>query len=647
MKKHNLSFPQSFLQLCFILSIFLFSCSDDKKDISNNEGNEPPPVTNTPTVLQQIDDALNNSLMVSDIKAIGSTTTLILSDKSTIKLSLKYSIIDIASKGIPVVTKGTTGTWVVNGVNLGIPIKTSTSGDLAIVCIAYDNNVVTVYLNDGEKRRLNREGEEEIYSFILEAAQNSELDKDIIAVIEGNSVNIILPEGVSTQSLVLSFGYRGASVTIGDTPQISDKTANNFDTPLTYSLKKKDGTKIDYIVTIRSIHIPQIHINTENNAEIKDKENYVKATIKVEDPDKLYTDGTPVEGTAGIRGRGNSTWGMPKKPYRIKLDKKTQLLGLSKDKDWALLANYADKTLIRNITAFKISQIVGMRWTPKSISVEVYLNGKYLGVYALTEHVKVSEERLNINLADKAVSGDYLMELDFHYDEGERFKTDIKHLPMMFKDPDEPTAEQVKFVKDFYNKAESVLYSDKFTDSENGYHKYIDIESFVKYFIVQELAKNCDGNMRGSCYMAVLGNNIIEQPLVWDFDIAFGNANHITTEQGATSTGPKGWYIKTCSPWFDQLFKDPAFVKALKEKWNAVKPQLDQLPQFVQNRSNELEGAAARNFGSKEDGGAGWDIHQVMWPNYIDRGSYEKEVQFLKGFIEQRLVWLDKYINEL
>ena len=218
---------------------------------------------------------------------------------------------------------------------------------------------------------------------------------------------------------------------------------------------------------------------------------------------------------------------------------------------------------------------------------------------------------------------------------------------MMFKDPDEPTDEQFNFVKDFYNKAESVLYSDKFTDPENGYHKYIDIESFVKYFIVQELSKNCDGNMRGSCYMAILNNNIIEQPLVWDFDIAFGNANHITTEQGASSTGPKGWYIKTCSPWFDQLFRDPAFVKALKEKWNTVKPQLDQLPQFVQNHSNELESAAARNFGNIEDGGAGWDIHKVMWPNYIDRGSYEKEVKFLKDFIEQRLVWLDKYINEL
>ena len=146
--------------------------------------------------------------------------------------------------------------------------------------------------------------------------------------------------------------------------------------------------------------------------------------------------------------------------------------------------------------AFKISEIVGMRWTPKSVSAEVYLNDKYLGVYTLTDHKEVSEKRLNLNLAEEngAVEGDYFMELDFHYDEGERFKTDLKQLPIMLKDPEEVSAEQFNFVKDFFNKAEAVLYSDKFTDPEEGYHKYIDINSFVDYFIVQELSKNCDGN---------------------------------------------------------------------------------------------------------------------------------------------------------
>ena len=243
MKKHNLSFLQGFIQLCVVLSIFLFSCSDDKKDIGNIDGNEPPPVITT-TILQQFEDALDKSLMVNDIKATGATTTFTFSDKSTIELPIKYHIIDFTGKDIPVVTKGTTNTWIVNGTNLGIPVKTTGSDDPLIVCIAYDNNAVTIYLNDGERKTINREGEEGIYSFIIEAAKNRELDKDIIAVIEGNSINAILPEGISTESLVLTFGYRGVSVTVNGTAQESGETANNFENPLTYSLKKKDGTKI-------------------------------------------------------------------------------------------------------------------------------------------------------------------------------------------------------------------------------------------------------------------------------------------------------------------------------------------------------------------------------------------------------------------
>ena len=173
---------------------------------------------------------------------------------------------------------------------------------------------------------------------------------------------------------------------------------------------------------------------------------------------------------------------MPKKPYRIKLDEKAKLLGMSTDKNWALLANYSDKSLLRNVAAFEISRIVDMKWTPKSVSVEFYLNGTYQGVYCLTEQVRVSSERLDLDLvtdqdiSGEALTGDYFMELDFHFDEGARFKTDLKELPMMFKDPEEPTAEQFEYVKNFYNTAETVLYSENFKDAEDGYRKYIDVE---------------------------------------------------------------------------------------------------------------------------------------------------------------------------
>lgn len=645
--------PFWLLCLCSVLLMPLAACSDDDHKGPGDDGGQDGSAL---TVYQQLQSAADKSLTVENIVSSDLFTVLTLSDNSQIELQKRHNVVNLESedsKATFSLVKGPKNTWVLGGKDLQIPVVSTQSDNPTIVCVTYDLNIVTVYLNDGNKLFLTRSGEEGIFSFVLEAVNNKELDEDIMAVIRGTSAYIILPEGASSQSLILTFGFRGASVNINGVPQESGVTVNDFTTPLVYSLVKQDGSQIDYTVTVQSMRIPKIYIDTENQAPILDKENYVRSTIKIEDPDKLYTDGTAFEGTAGIRGRGNSTWGMPKKPYRIKLDEKAKLLGMSTDKDWALLANYADKTLLRNVTAFEISRIVDMKWTPKSVSVELYLNGEYQGVYCLTEHVKVSSERLDIDLVDEtdisgeALKGDYFMELDFHFDEGARFKTDLKELPMMFKDPDEPTPEQFDYVKNYYNTAEAVLYSDYFLDSETGYRNYIDVESFIKYYIVQELSKNCDGNMRGSCYMSLTKSGKIDQPLVWDFDIAFGNANHITTEQGASSTGPEGWYIKTCSPWFDRLFEDPQFVEELKAKWNEVKPQLDLLPQFIQDHANQLKYASKRNFASKEAGGAGWDIHEIMWPNYVDRGSYDNEIKFLKDFVVKRLAWLDQNINSL
>lgn len=651
MKKESLSLLRNYFCLFLTVTTLLLSCSKDEDiDTGTKPGDNGNPPNAPTSILEQLENAYNNSLIIKNIANDNSSTIITFNDNSTISLTPECHVINADNEGMPTLSKSFTGTWMVNGIDLGIPSKKSNTEETKIVCVAYNKDAATVYLNDGNRKVISREGEDGIYSFIFEAINNQELSQDIEATINDNMIEAILPEGVSAKALVASFNYRGESVTVNNAPQQSGTTINNFEEPLTFVLKTNDGSTKEYVVNIKFMCLPKIYIHTENNAEILDKENYVNSTVRIEDPSKIYTDGTPFESTAGIRGRGNSTWDMPKKPYKIKLDKAANLLGInSDDKDWALLANYSDKSLLRNIVAFKISEIVGMRWTPKSVSAEVYLNDKYLGVYTLTDHKEVSEKRLNLNLAEEngAVEGDYFMELDFHYDEGERFKTDLKQLPIMLKDPEEVSAEQFNFVKDFFNKAEAVLYSDKFTDPEEGYHKYIDINSFVDYFIVQELSKNCDGNMRGSCYLSIIDNKIIEQSFVWDFDIAFGNAKHIVTEQGASSDGPTGWYIKTCSPWFDQLFKDPKFVQAVKDKWNAVKPQLNMLPFFVTQHYNQLKAAAARNFGKIEDGGAGWNVHEIMWPNYVDRGEYKNEVDFLISFIQQRMAWLDKNINNL
>jgi len=159
--------------------------------------------------------------------------------------------------------------------------------------------------------------------------------------------------------------------------------------------------------------LPVIYLTTKNSAPIVSKEEYVTGTIKIVNPDLKFWDTEYFEAPMKIRGRGNSTWTMPKKPWKIKLEEKARLFDFSNDKEWCLLANYCDKSLLRNDVAMHLSRIIGFKWTPGLVPVEVYLNGDYQGVYSFCEHKKVSKERVNIDID----GGDILFELEENQDE--------------------------------------------------------------------------------------------------------------------------------------------------------------------------------------------------------------------------------------
>ena len=526
------------------------------------------------------------------------------------------------------------------------PFKNYTSGVLLLYITLF-----SLFISCSDSSDIELSSISTIESFSFQSNLNETLDEDVVGTISDNNITLLIPYNVSANRLIATFTYSGVTIQIEGKEQVSGVTVNSFDKPVVYTVVAEDGTKVNYTVTVtnKSSGIPSVYINTEGGAPILDKENYVEATIKI-DGDGKYDN---FEGKTSIRGRGNSTWGMPKKPYKLKLDTKAPLFGMSSHREWAVLADYFDKTFLRNITAFEISRIAEMSWTPSSVSFELYLNEAYQGVYTMTEQVTVSKDRFDIELvkptdiSGEALTGGYFLELDFHFDEAYKFKTERAKLPIMFKDPKKPTVEQFNYVQSYYNLAEEVLYSENYRDSENGYRKYIDVESFINYYIVQELSKNVDGNMRGSCFMAIRRNGKIEQPLVWDFDLAFGNADYITWEQGATSAGWDGWYIKTCSPWFDRLFEDPQFVEELKDRWNELKPQLDKLPSFIKEHALILDDAQTRNFSTKETNGAGWDINKVDWNTSRVSGSYKAEINYLVTFVEKRIGWLDSNINKL
>ena len=385
----------------------------------------------------------------------------------------------------------------------------------------------------------------------------------------------------------------------------------------------------------RRQNIPVIYIDTKGQG-IYDKENYVEGTITVKDPERLCSDVAEFSAPMGIRGRGNSTWSFPKKPWKVKLKEKASILGMPADKEWCLLANYADRTLLRNVVAMEISKRCGFSWTPRMVSVEVYLNSEYQGVYTFCEHKKVSKDRVDIDLD----AGDVYLEIEQQQDETTCWWTGMG-VPMMFSDPEEPSAELLAEIKKHFADYEASLYSVDFADPQKGYAAYLDLKSFIDYYIVQELAKNTDGNLRKSSFVTKKKGEKMEMYHLWDFDLTFGNS-------GGLLHDPEGFFIKDYNPswaigdnWFNMMFRDPAFVKMVQDRMEELRPQLESIPAFIDEQALYLDKAKDRNFKV-------WNIWEsVDWVDCPSLGSYEKEIEFLKEFYTERLEWMYEAIGKL
>lgn len=383
--------------------------------------------------------------------------------------------------------------------------------------------------------------------------------------------------------------------------------------------------------------LPIIRIKTDGNKGIYDKENYVPGKVTIENPDHMYAEQDNVTFEMGIRGRGNSTWGMPKKPYRIKFTEKQEMLGMPASKNWALLADYADKTLLRNYTAMELSRICDFPWTPNMRKVEVYLNGKYIGVYTLAEHKEVAKKKVNIDTD----AGDVYFEIEQNQDETVCWWT--KHsVPMMFSDPDEPSKELEAEMKKFFDDFETALWNKEF---KNVYDNYIDLKTFIDYFIVQELTKNIDGNLRKSTFITKKKGEKLVMYHLWDFDLTMGNCDYFDSG----NNGPTGWWIKEWSyigqyhGWYYRLFMDPEFCKMVKDRWNELYPHFQKVPQFIDENAALLINteAQARNFKV-------WSITDMDWWNRSHKvSSYRGEIDYLKDFYNKRLEWLNTNINKL
>ena len=344
--------------------------------------------------------------------------------------------------------------------------------------------------------------------------------------------------------------------------------------------------------------LPIIQINTENEAPIQDKVNYVPMQFVLTDQNNpgnniFLTDENFSEG--GIRGRGNSSWfGSPKQPYRIKFNKKQSLFGLEKAKSWILLANYFDLTLIKSSFAFELGRRLRVPYTPSWHYVELYLNGEYRGNYMLTEHKEVAPGRVDID----PIEG-WFIEIDIYYDDEPKFRTAKYDMPVMIKSPDFGTNSadpMYDFVKNDLNKLCDSMASVNFP--ENGYRDLVDMKSIINYFLVNVIVRNSDFNSNErSIYFHKDKGGKISGGILWDFDTTFGfswESDPIYKINDENRT-----FFSMLYPgysFFARFFQDPVFFVKWKENWNDNFSVISSMTQFIDNMAGEIRESALENY---------------------------------------------------
>ena len=403
----------------------------------------------------------------------------------------------------------------------------------------------------------------------------------------------------------------------------------DFTHPVTIRLEHPDFEPREYTIIIKNSGLPIVNIETPEHKPVASKNTWVeKSSMTIYQPDGTisYESGTDY---MNIRGRGNSTWSYSKKPYNIKLNTKKSILGMPKHKRWCLLANYIDRTLMRNAVAFELAKMTSMDWTPNGKYVELILNGKPLGNYYLCEAIRIDKNRVNINemsvndISGEAITGGYLLELDSYYDAEWKFKTSYYKMPVNIKQPDEDEInnQQYTYIKNYYNAGEKELYN----GSISGFAEYFDMNTLIDWYLLNEAIYNPELQHPKSSYMHKDKGGKLRMGPAWDHD-------------WETFT-PHSSLKNNNYMWFKALFKHEEFKNMVKARWNILKVPFASISTFIEETREEIR--------------ASWEYNATLWPTISNSVNgdislpYDKAVDRLKNSFLDRLKSLDVIINSL
>lgn len=496
---------------------------------------------------------------------------------------------------------------------------------------------------------------------------------------------LFLPADADLSAVTLNF--TASSEVTFDGEALPDGMALKLEEKKTYNLLCGEN---QYSLTVlRSENIPSMHITTVSgsmDAVHADKSHKEEASVVIASDGEIVLE----KDLEYIKGRGNATWVNPKKPYNIKFDKKTDLFGMGKAKKWTLLANYLDKSIIRNHIAFSLAEQMEIPFTSKHIYVDLYINNEYYGNYILCESVEVGETRVDIADLEGAtedanpdieldectpggdreadylklkadtqkwynipnnpddITGGYLLEYelnDRYIDEASGFITS-RNQTIVLKSPEYASEAQVKYISSFYQEFENAVYSASgYNEKGKHYTDYIDVESFVKMYLFQEYSKNLDAAITSFYIYKDAGSDKFVAAPVWDYDRAFGDSYH---RFGMDNGTPDGWWagvifhfrpgaVNSLPTVLNALYRHDDFFGLSSQKWTEVSSEIlsDSYIKELEDYSLHLKSSATMN-------ALRWNLFSTN-----DTATVENEYfAFVKSkvidFLTNRKTFLDK-----
>lgn len=518
--------------------------------------------------------------------------------------------------------------------------------------IDYDDAFIA-YLNDHEVARssnvtddpplFNSEISDLHEAAMYQGGQPERYEITVDELVDGKNTFAVQILNESTNSSDLT-GLIFLHAKINSTDTLFKNTPDWFREPLTF-----DESNLPLIlINTLGQHIPDepkidVHMGIINNPT---------GINRITDPFNGY------DGQIGIEIRGSSSQMFEKKNYTIETRTPTgennnvSLLGMPAENDWVLHGPYSDKTLIRNALTFQLGNEMG-QWAPRTRFCELYINNEYRGVYLLMEKIKRDSCRVNISklnpdeITGSDLTGGYILSIDRPDDHWISpypgiYGGDII-INYIYPDYAGMPYEQRQYIKDYVTNFEYTLKGSDYRDPDKGYRAYIDVYSFIDHFLINELNRNVDAYRLSAFFYKNKNGKLIMGPL-WDHNLSFGNADYY---QGF---GTQGWVVHGVDPgdsfqipfWWPRLRQDDFFNLEMKKRWQYLRQgpfNEDHIFGIIDSLTTLLDVAKDRNFYRFPV------LGQYVWPNYFIGQTYEEEINFIKGWISQRLNWMDLQIE--